>query len=203
MSKIVKDLSPVFYDLNEFIGNWKDEIIKVKSSIVDFENNVLSKISADDFLNTDTRLDIFSYKMNLSHIDFHLNDVNDKLKVIKNNIFPDVDMSYSHRNELPDSEADTMRISLSKVSICPLRGPINLIEIKFNFEKTLPCEIRIYKKYGVEIVTDYINGGLIEAPVMKLFCKDTSFDMLCPCVADMVDTIIKNYPEETIDGKED
>lgn len=201
MSKIVKDLAPVFYDLNEFIDNWGDEIHKVKSSIVDFEDDVLSKISADDFLNIETRLNIFSYKMNISHIENHLSDIKNILKSIKDTVFPNIEwMRYSHRNELPDSDADNMRIWLSKVSICPQTGPIDLIEIEFDFEKSIPCKIRMYKKYGVEIVTDYINGGLVEAPLIRLFCKDTCLDKLCDEVNNMTETMIKNYPEET-DGK--
>jgi hypothetical protein len=133
--------------------------------------------------------------MNISHIENHLSDIKNILKSIKDTVFPNIEwMRYSHRNELPD--ADTKSISLSKVSICPQTGPIDLIEIEFDFEKSIPCKIRMYKKYGVEIVTDYINGGLVEAPLIRLFCNDTCLDKLCDEVKNMTETMMKNYPEE-------
>lgn len=195
MNKIIKeeDLIPMFTSIDEFINEWDTQLDLTNRAFYRYQEEVLSKISSNEFMDIGERL-------NLSNYITTSNDIRRNLEVYKgifediNELFNKVKVYYTLREcMIPESFSDARKRNMHKVSIIP-NGLIDLIEIKIMPGDTV--QIDVWKKIGKQIVTDYVHGGLIEADEVKHYVQICTPNMIVATVQTMVATLAKNYPEE-------
>ena len=196
MYKIIKeeDLIPMFTSIDEFINEWDTQLEITNRAFCRYQEEVLSKISSNEFMDIGERL-------NLSNYITTSNDIRRNLEVYKgifediNELFNKVKVYYTLREcMIPETFSDARKENLHKVSIIPNGSYIDLIEIKIMPGDTV--QIDVWKKIGKQIVTDYEHGGLIEADEVKHYVQICTTNMIVATVQDMVETMAKNYPEE-------
>ena len=196
MNKIIKeeDLIPMFTSIDEFINEWDTQLDLTNRAFYRYQEEVLSKISSNEFMDIGERL-------NLSNYITTSNDIRRNLEVYKgifediNDLFNKVKVYYTLREcMIPESFSDARKENLHKVSIIPNGSHIDLIEIKIMPGDT--GQIDVWKKIGKQIVTDYEHGGLIEADEVKHYVQICTTNMIVATVQVMVETMAKNYPEE-------